>query len=134
MPGGATANSPDLGGRLRRRSPGNPKLTGCRLAGLAGDTLVATEELDLSASTFTGPLLLPGADITGQLSLHRAPSLTGADSDGDARFADGMKVDCFPRGMSRPCRHIGSHPLAEIGGTDALRCVELYQACRGGPL
>jgi hypothetical protein len=65
-------------------------LTRCQLPGLSGDTLVA-RELDLSGSTLTGPLRLPGADIAGQLSC-RGAQLTGHDDNGDALAADGMKA------------------------------------------
>ena len=49
-------------------------LTGCRLAGLAGNMLVVTKELDLSGSTFTGPLWLRGAGITGSLVCTGRPA------------------------------------------------------------
>jgi hypothetical protein len=65
-------------------------LTGCHLSGFSGDTLGATD-LSLDRSTLTGAVRLPGADITGILSCHGA-RLTGADKDGNALVAEGMKV------------------------------------------
>ena len=44
-----------------------------------------------SGFTAAGAVLLPGADITGQLNCSGA-QLTGTDSDGNALIADGMKV------------------------------------------
>ena len=64
-------------------------LTGCYMAGLTADTLVVTRELDLTGTTFTGPVRLTGADITGQLNM-RGAHLTPAG--GDALVADGLKV------------------------------------------
>jgi hypothetical protein len=65
-------------------------LTGCELAGLTGEMLVA-RELDLSGSTLTGPLVLLNADIAGALSC-RGARLTGRDSDGYALSAAGIKA------------------------------------------
>jgi hypothetical protein len=64
----------------------------CRLAGLAADTLVATMGLDLSGSTFTGPVRLVGANVTGQLSL-RGAEITATDKDQNALVADRITVD-----------------------------------------
>jgi hypothetical protein len=47
--------------------------------------------IDLTGSAFTGPLRLPGAEITGQAPCHGA-QLNAADRDGNALVADGMKV------------------------------------------
>jgi hypothetical protein len=66
-------------------------LTGCHVAGLRADTLVVTRELDLRGTTFTGPVRLLGAGITSQLSM-RGAQLTGADQDGTALAADGLKI------------------------------------------
>ena len=66
-------------------------LTRCHLAGLSGDTLTVTKHLDLSCSTFTGALRLPGADIAGNL-ICSGTQLNGARSDGLALEADRMKV------------------------------------------
>ncbi len=55
-------------------------ITGCRLAGLTGEMLTA-DTLDLSGSTLTVPLRLPGAGMTGALSC-RGARLTGCDHDG----------------------------------------------------
>jgi hypothetical protein len=60
----------------------------CHLAGLTGDTLSA-QEVDLSGSTLTGPLHVPGADITGQL-ICRGTKL-GKDK-GNSLVGDRMKV------------------------------------------
>lgn len=63
-------------------------LTGCRLAGLTGEMLTA-RALNLSDSTLSASLRLPGADITGELSCSGV-QLTGTDSN--ALVADGIKV------------------------------------------
>jgi hypothetical protein len=63
----------------------------CVLAGLMGNTLVVTRELDLAGSVLTGPLLLDGADITGWLSCTNT-QLTGADRYGNALGAWRIKV------------------------------------------
>ena len=63
----------------------------CVLAGLTGNTLVVTRELDLAGSTLTGPLLLDGANITGWLSCSNA-RLTGADRSGNVLGAWRIKV------------------------------------------
>src|SRR5262249_24897935 len=60
------------------------------LPGLTGDTLTA-RELNLSGSTLTGPLQLIDANITGALNCDGA-RLIGKDADGDAIFADRLKV------------------------------------------
>ena len=65
-------------------------LAGCHLAGLTGEMLTA-RELDLSRSTFTGPLRLLVADITGQLNC-RGVWLAGQDSEGNALNADRLKA------------------------------------------
>ena len=66
-------------------------LTGCQLAGFSGDTLTVTKGLHLVGSMFTGPVRLPGADITGVLDCSAA-RLAGADGGGNALVAVGMKV------------------------------------------
>ena len=65
-------------------------LTGCQLPGMTGEMLTASE-LDLSGSTVAYPLRLTGAEIIGQL-ICRGTQLTGADSNGDALVAEGMKA------------------------------------------
>jgi hypothetical protein len=65
-------------------------LTGCHLAGLTGEMLTA-RELDLSNSTFTGPLQLLVAHIVGQLNC-RGAWLAGHDSEGNALNADRLKA------------------------------------------
>ena len=49
-------------------------LTGCHLAGLSGDTVIVAKDLGIKGSTLSGPLRLPGADITGQLTCQRRPA------------------------------------------------------------
>jgi len=69
-------------------------LTGCQLPGLSGDTLRVTQNLVLNESTFAGPLVLPGADIAGNLDCT-STRLGGAyQSDGlvHSLYADGLKV------------------------------------------
>jgi hypothetical protein len=69
-------------------------LTQCQLPGLSGDTLRVTQNLVLNGSTFTGPLLLQGADIVGNLDCT-GTKLGGAyQSDGivHSLYADGFKV------------------------------------------
>jgi hypothetical protein len=66
-------------------------LTGCRMAGINGDLLRVSKELDVSGSTFTKQVRLPGADITGQFSC-RGARLKVANKDDSALFADRMKV------------------------------------------
>jgi hypothetical protein len=65
-------------------------ITRCQLAGLRGRMLSA-REVDLSGSALTGPLLIPRADITGQLDCGGA-RLTGQDDEGSALVASGVKV------------------------------------------
>ena len=76
--------------RLDHATASRVTLTGCELAGLTGEMLTA-RELDLSGSTLTGPLVLLNADIAGGLSC-RGARLTGADSDGYALLAAGIKA------------------------------------------
>jgi hypothetical protein len=61
-------------------------LTRCQLPGLTGKMLTASE-LDLTGSTFTGPVRLFGANITGTLDCSGA-KLNGTDSDPNALAAD----------------------------------------------
>lgn len=65
-------------------------LTRCQLPGMTGKMLTAAE-LDLRRSTFTGPLTLAGAHISGQLICSGA-QLTGADGDGYALAASAIKA------------------------------------------
>jgi hypothetical protein len=67
------------------------RLVRCRLAGLSADMLVATKEIDLTRSTFTGAVQLLGADITGPLNF-RGATITGTDTNNHALVADGVKV------------------------------------------
>jgi hypothetical protein len=63
----------------------------CLLAGLSGDLLTVSKDLDLAGSTFTGPVRLVGADITGSLKCTGA-ILSCADSAGNALDAMRLKV------------------------------------------
>jgi len=65
-------------------------LNGCHLAGLEGDSLTVTKDLDLTGSTFTGPLRLPSAEIAGSLICTGARLRAGAD--GSALAASEMKA------------------------------------------
>ena len=65
-------------------------VTGCQLAGLTGEMLTA-RELDLSDSTFTGPVHLLVAEISGQLNCRGARFL-GRDGEGSALNADRLKA------------------------------------------
>ncbi len=65
-------------------------LTGCHMAGLKADVLVVTRQLDLTGTTFTGPVWLRGAAIAGQLNMRGAQ--LKANEDGYALAADGLKV------------------------------------------
>ena len=67
-------------------------ITDCRLAGLFGDTLTVSKDLDLSESTFTSQVRLVDADITGQFNCSKAQLTAGPDDGGYALLADGMKV------------------------------------------
>jgi hypothetical protein len=69
-------------------------LTQCQLPGLAGDTLRVTQNLVLNGSTFTGPLLLQGADIAGNLDCTGTQLCGAYESDGivHSLYADGLKV------------------------------------------
>jgi hypothetical protein len=99
-------------------------LTRCHLAGLTGEMLTA-RALNLSRSTLSASLRLPGADITGQLSCSGA-QLTGADSNGNALVADGMKVggDMFLDGRFTAARAI------RLSGAD----ITGQLSCRGAQL
>jgi uncharacterized protein YjbI with pentapeptide repeats len=65
-------------------------LTRCHMAGLTG-LMLSARQVDLSGSTLTGPLLVVGADIAGQL-FCRGVQLTGCNQDGCALYARGIKV------------------------------------------
>jgi hypothetical protein len=67
------------------------RLVRCRLAGLSADMLVVTKEMDLTRSTFTGAVRLPGADITGQLNCSGA-KIAGTDTYNNALVANEAKV------------------------------------------
>lgn len=63
----------------------------CALNGLTGDTFVATKRLDLRRSwVLSGPVHLPGAEITGPLSLQGA-RLSGTNSEGASLVAHRAK-------------------------------------------
>ncbi|MFD9081675.1 translocation/assembly module TamB domain-containing protein [Streptomyces erythrochromogenes] len=63
----------------------------CDLAGLTGNTLSATRGVNLTNTVMAGSVRLPGAQITGGLSLFGA--VLSADSTGAALSADGAKVN-----------------------------------------
>ncbi len=65
-------------------------LTNCHLAGLQG-RMLSSHEIDLSGSTLTGPLLLSGAEIVGQLNCCGL-QLVGTDENGNALVAFGAKI------------------------------------------
>jgi hypothetical protein len=65
-------------------------VTDCQVAGLTAE-LLNTKEVDLRASTFTGPIRIFGADIAGQL-ICRGAKLNGRDDSGQTLVADGLKV------------------------------------------
>ena len=97
--------------------------TGCYLAGLVGDSLTVTKDLNLTGSTFTGPLRLISASVAGSLNC-RGAQLTAANSAGSALIAHRMKVG-------------GSVDLG--GGFTAAGAIDLTGAdithnltCRGG--
>jgi len=91
-------------------------LIGCHLPGLSAELLTA-KELDVSGSTFTGPLVLIGADIGGQLHCSRA-ELRGRDEDGYALSADRLKTDgsVFLDKISAMDGAISLHS-AQVGGS-----------------
>jgi hypothetical protein len=66
-------------------------LSRCHVAGLVGDLLGVTKYLELSGSTFVGPLRLALANIAGGLSC-RSCHLSIPGEDGIALFAERMKV------------------------------------------
>ena len=76
---------------LYRASASWLTLTGCYLPGLSGNRLVVTKDLDLTGSVFAGPVALEAADIAGNCDFTGA-HLDGAGPDGNALYADGIKV------------------------------------------
>jgi len=95
-------------------------ITGCHLAGLTGEVLTA-HTLDLSGSTFTGPLRLPGASMTGTLSC-RGTHLAGCDSDGNALVADGIRVGGAGVLLDNGFTAAGAVRLPRADITGALSC------------
>jgi hypothetical protein len=95
-------------------------LTGCQLAGFSGDTLTVTKGLSLGGSMFTGPVLLRGAEITGNLDCGAA-RLNGTDGNGNALIADGLKVgqDMF---LHQEFTAAGAIRLVRAGITGNLDC------------
>ncbi len=89
-------------------------ITRCRLAGLSGNTLAVTANLDLRESVVSGAVLLPGARIGGALLC--AGAKLGANREGNALAGQGMSVRL--RSVSAP----GSPPRARFccpGSTSA---------------
>ncbi len=111
-------------------------LTDCHVAGLKADTLVVTRTLDLAGTTFTRPVWLAGADITGHLTL-RCAHLT-ADEEGDALVALRIKVGGDVLLNSAPGRGpftaAGAVRLADadIKGKLSLRGAQLTVAGKDG--
>jgi hypothetical protein len=97
-------------------------LIGCKLPGLFGKTLKVSKDLNLAASTLTGPLMLRCADVAGDLDCTGA-RLAG---NGEALSAATIKVG-------------GNAILAEVvttnGGID-LECADIKGAlvCSGAQL
>jgi hypothetical protein len=65
--------------------------TRCLLAGLTGDTVTVTQDLNLTGSIFTGPVLLGGANVAGGF-ICRGTKLEGANPVGNALGAENLKV------------------------------------------
>ena len=65
-------------------------ITGCCMAGLAGEGLTIKKNLDLTDTTFTGQLVLSSADIGGSLDCSGA-QLKASDDD-YALAAEGIKI------------------------------------------
>ena len=106
-------------------------LRGCQLAVLKGRMFTA-RELDLSHSTFAGPLQMSAADITGSFSC-RGARLAGHDQDGDALVGDGIKVggDVFLDGGFTAAGAVWL-PGADITGQLSCRGAQLTGQNRGG--
>ena len=106
-------------------------LRGCQLAGLKGRMFTA-RELDLSHSTFAGPLQMSAADITGSFSC-RCARLAGHEQDGDALVGDGIKVggDVFLDGGFTAAGAVWL-PGADITGQLSCRSAQLTGQNRGG--
>lgn len=106
-------------------------LTRCYVAGFKGDALVVTRHLDLGGSTFTEPLRLAGADITGGLSC-RGTQLKGADREGRVLVADDMKAGSYvllDQGIS--AEETVSRRFTAKGTVSLARATVGYLSCRG---
>lgn len=106
-------------------------VSGCQLAGLTGEMLIA-RELDLSRSTFTGSVHLLVAEISGQVNC-RGARLLGRDSEGSALNADRLKAGAvyLSEGFTAPggaVRLVG----ADISGLLSCRGAQLTGTDDGG--
>ncbi|MFI6107559.1 hypothetical protein [Streptomyces sp. NPDC051310] len=104
----------------------------CSLAGLRGDTLVVTKDLDLTGSLFrAGSVSLQGAEITGRLSL-RGADLTCADINGIALMADHLKAGVVALDQGFSAAGAVRLPGAEITGKLSLQGAKLTHAESNG--
>jgi hypothetical protein len=112
-------------------------LTGCRMAGLQADTLVVTGELDLAGTTFTGPVQLANAAITGRLNM-RSAHLIQPGKDHYVLNADGITVggaaflDSFPDGGTFTAAGAVRLAGANIAGQLSMRGAQLTRADEDG--
>lgn len=90
-------------------------LTRCRFAGISGDSLNVTANLDLRESVSAGPVRLSGARIGGSLMCFGTQ--LGANESGNALIANGLNVRLSVQ-LGAGFRAGGSVrlPRAEIGG------------------
>jgi hypothetical protein len=111
-------------------------LTGCHMAGLKGNLLVVTKELDLTATSFTGPVWLGAAEVWGQILL-RGAMLNGTGKDGGCLVADEIKagdVILAPSDDGSAFAARGTIQLtgAHIRGQLSLRGAELSDTRKAG--
>ena len=89
--------------------------TRCRFAGIAGDSLNVTTNLDLRGSVITGPVVLSGARIGGALIC--SGSQIDANGLGNALIANGLNVRLSVQlGGGFTAKGSVFLPRAEIGG------------------
>jgi len=109
----------------------------CQVEGLHGDSLTVSRNLDLSGSTFAGPLRLAGASIVGRLDC-RGTWLTGTDNDGAALVASRIKADeawlneWDPDGVAEPFTAAGTIDLVDAEVTGSLTCSGAQLTARNG--